>query len=145
MWLPPNSHLTADRIQDISAKSFERIAIAKPDVAPYGRATVESLQALGIWNEIESRVIYGQNVSQTKQYVATGNAEVAFIPLALVKTGEGKYIEVGDELHHPLDQALGIVKESTNQTAARKFVDFLLSSEGRELLTQKGYRMPAQN
>ena len=145
MWLPPNSNLKADRIEDITAKSFERIAIAKPDVAPYGRATVESLQALGIWNEIEGRVIYGQNVSQTKQYVATGNAEVAFIPLALVKTGEGKYIEVSDELHHPLDQALGIVKESTNQTAARKFVEFLLSPEGRELLTQKGYRMPPQN
>jgi molybdate transport system substrate-binding protein len=145
MWLPPNSNLKADRIQDITAKSFERIAIAKPDVAPYGRATVESLQALGIWNEIESRVIYGQNVSQTKQYVATGNAEVAFIPLALVKTGEGKYIEVSDELHHPLDQALGIVKESTKQTTARKFVDFLLSPEGRELMTQKGYRIPAPN
>jgi molybdate transport system substrate-binding protein len=145
MWLPPSSNLKADRIQDITAKSFERIAIAKPDVAPYGRATVESLQALGIWNEIECRVIYGQNVSQTKQYVSTGNAEVAFIPLALVKPGEGKYIEVSDELHRPIDQALGIVKESTKQTAARQFVDFLLSSEGRELLSQKGYRIPPQN
>src|SRR6266545_3281912 len=58
MWLPPHSNLKADRIQDITAKSFERIAIAKPDVAPYGRATVESLQALGIWTEIESRVVY---------------------------------------------------------------------------------------
>jgi ABC-type Fe3+ transport system substrate-binding protein len=48
-------------------------------------------------------------------------------------------------LHHPLDQALGIVKESTKQTAARKFVDFLLSPEGRELMTQKGYRIPAPN
>ena len=145
MWLPPGSNLKADRIEDITAKSFERIAIAKPDVAPYGRATVESLQALGIWNEIESRVIYGQNVSQTKQYVATGNAEVAFIPLALVKTGEGRYIEVSDELHQPIDQALGIVKESTKQAAARQFVDFLLSPEGRELMTQKGYRVPAKN
>ena len=142
MWLPPGSNLKADRIQDITAKSFERIAIAKPDVAPYGRATVESLKALGIWTEIESRVIYAQNVSQTKQYVATGNAEVAFIPLALVKTGEGRYIEVSDELHHPIDQALGIVKESTKQAAARKFVDFLLSPEGQELMTQKGYRIP---
>ena len=145
MWLPPNSNLKADRIEDITAKSFERIAIAKPDVAPYGRATVESLKALGIWNEIEGRVIYGQNVSQTKQYVATGNAEVAFIPLALVKTGEGRYIEVSDDLHHPIDQALGIVKESTKQAAARKFVDFLLSPEGRELMTQKGYRIPPQD
>ena len=145
MWLPPNSTLKADRIQDITAKSFERIAIAKPDVAPYGRATVESLQARGIWDEIESRVIYGQNVSQTKQYVATGNAEVAFIPLALVKTGEGKYIEVSDELHRPLDQALGIVKDSTKQAAARRFVEFLLSPEGRELMIQKGYLVPPAN
>ena len=145
MWLPPNSTLKADRIQDITAKSFERIAIAKPDVAPYGRATVESLKALGIWNEIESRVIYGQNVSQTKQYVATGNAEVAFIPLALVKTGEGKYIEVSDELHRPLDQALGIVKDSTKQAAARRFVEFLLSPEGREQMIQKGYLVPPAN
>jgi molybdate transport system substrate-binding protein len=142
MWLPPERKLKAERIQDITAKPFERIAIAKPDVAPYGRATVESLQALGIWNEIQSRVIYGQNVSQTKQYVATGNAEVAFIPLALVKAGEGKYIEVSDELHRPIDQALGIVKESTKQASARKFVDFLLSPEGQELMTQKGYRTP---
>jgi len=142
MWLPPGSKLKAERIQDITAKAFERIAIAKPDVAPYGKATVESLQALGIWKEIESRVIYGQNVSQTKQYVSTGNAEVGFIPLALVKPGEGTYLEVGEELHQPIDQAIGIVKESTRQEAARKFVDFLLSAEGRELLSQKGYRLP---
>jgi len=142
MWLPPGSTLKAERIQDITAKPFERIAIAKPDVAPYGRATVESLQALGIWKDIEGRVIYGQNVSQVKQYVATGNAEVAFIPLALVKPGEGSYLEVGDELHQPIDQALGIIKESTKQTAARQFADFLMSPEGRELLAQKGYRVP---
>jgi molybdate transport system substrate-binding protein len=92
MWLPPGSNLKAQRIQDITAKEFERIAIAKPDVAPYGRAAVESLQKLGIWNQIETRVVYGQNVSQTKQYAGTGNAEVAFIPLALVKAGEGSYL-----------------------------------------------------
>jgi molybdate transport system substrate-binding protein len=142
MWLPPGSKLKAERIQDITAKGFERIAIAKPDVAPYGKATVESLEALGIWKEVETRVIYGQNVSQTKQYVSTGNAEVGFIPLALVKPGEGTYLEVGEELHKPIDQALGIIKESTRQEAARKFVDFLLSAEGRDLLARKGYRLP---
>jgi molybdate transport system substrate-binding protein len=145
MWLPAGSKLKAERIQDITAKTFERIAIAKPDVAPYGKATVESLQALGIWKEIESRVIYGQNVSQTKQYVATGNAEVGFIPLALVKPGEGSYLEVDEGLHRPIDQAVGIVKESSRQEAARKFVDYLLSPEGRDLLLQKGYRIPASH
>lgn len=142
MWLPPSSSLKAARIEDITAKQFERIAIAKPDVAPYGRAAVESLRALGIWNVIEGKVIYAQNVSQAKQYTATGNAEVAFLPLALVKPGEGSYLEVSDELHQPINQALAVVKESPKQAQARRFVDFLLSAEGRELLVKKGYSPP---
>jgi len=142
MWLPPGSNLKAERIEDITAKEFERIAIAKPDVAPYGQAAVESLRALGIWEQVEPKVIYGQNVSQTKQYAATGNAEVAFIPLALFKQGEGRSIEIKEELHKPIDQALGIVKDSRKQTAARQFVDFLMSDEGQEILSKNGYIKP---
>ena len=142
MWLPPGSTLKAAHIGDITAKEFERVAIAKPDIAPYGQATVESLRALGIWNQIEPKVIYGQSVSQTKQYAATGNAEVAFIPLALVKPGEGTYIEVNEESHKPINQALGIVKDSPKQAAARQFVDFLLSTEGQVLLSKNGYSKP---
>ena len=142
MWLPPGSHLKVARIEDITAKEFERVAIAKPDVAPYGQATVETLRALGIWDEIEPKVVYAQNVSQTKLYAGTGNAEVAFIPLALVKPGEGNYLEVSDELHAPIDQALGIIKDSPAQTAARQFADFLLGEQGQQLLANKGYRRP---
>jgi molybdate transport system substrate-binding protein len=138
MWLPPNSP-KAERIEDVTRETYERIAIAKPDVAPYGRATVESLRALSVWNQIERRVVYGQSVSQTKQFAATGNAEVAFIPLALVKPGEGSYLQVDERLHQPIDQALGIVKASHNGPAARQFVDFLLGPEGQELFSKKGY------
>lgn len=142
MWLPPGRNLKAQRIEDIVAKEFDRIAVAKPDVAPYGRATVESLQALGIWNQVEARVVYAQNVSQTKQYASTGNAEVAFIPLALVPAGSGIYIEVPETLHRPIDQSLGIVQSSSNQPAARQFVEFLMSDEGQEIMVRKGYRKP---
>ena len=138
MWLPPNGP-KVERIEDITRETFERIAIAKPDVAPYGRATVESLRALGIWNQIERKVVYGQSVSQTKQFAATGNAEVAFIPMALFKPGEGTYLEVDERLHQPIDQASGIVKASQNQAAARKFVDFLLGPEGQYILSKNGY------
>ena len=138
MWLPPNG-LKAERIEDITGEAYERIAIAKPDVAPYGRATVESLRALGIWDQVERKVVYGQSVSQTKQFAATGNAEVAFIPLALVKPGEGTYLEVDARLHQPIEQALGIVKASRNVAAARQFVDFLLGPEGQAVFSKKGY------
>lgn len=143
MWLPPGRNLKAQQIEDIVAKEFDRIAVAKPDVAPYGRATVESLQALGIWNKVESRVVYAQNVSQAKQYASTGNAEVAFIPLALTPAGSGSYIEVPATLHRPIDQSLGIVLSSASQHAARQFVAFLMSDEGQEIMLRKGYRKAA--
>lgn len=143
MWLPPGSSLKAERVESITAKGFERIAIAKPDVAPYGQAAVESLRALGIWHQIEAKVVYAQTVSQAKQYAATGNAEVAFIPLALVKPGEGTYVELDEKLHQPIDQALGIIKDSPKQDAARQFVNFLLSAAGQELLAKKGYLSPS--
>jgi molybdate transport system substrate-binding protein len=142
MWLPSGSNLKVSKITDIAAKEFQRIAIAKPDVAPYGEAAVESLKAIGIWSEVEPKVIYGQNVSQVKQYASTGNAEVAFVPLALVKPGEGTYIEVPEESHKPIDQALGIVNDSPKQHAAWQFLEFLLGKEGQELLSKYGYGKP---
>ena len=145
MWLPPGRDLNAQRIEDIVAKEFNRIAVAKPDVAPYGRATVESLQALGIWSQVEPRVIYAQNVSQARQYASTGNAEVAFIPLALVPAGAGKYVEVPETLHRPIDQSLGIIQSSASQNAARQFVEFLMSDEGQEIMVRRGYRRPGSN
>src|SRR5918911_1131959 len=99
LWTPQGSRITLDRIEDIRRADVEHIAVAKPDVAPYGRATVEALRALNLWMEIEPKVIYGQNVSQTKQYAATGNAEAAFIPRALVKPDEGRAVEVDERLH----------------------------------------------
>jgi len=142
LWLPAGSQLKVGRIEDITAKQFERIAIAKPDVAPYGRAAVESLKQLGIWTQIEPRVIFAQNVSQARQYAATGNAEVAFIPLALVKTGEGNYLEVKENLHQPINQALAVLESSAKQDAAQQFVSFVLSPEGQQFLKAKGYLIP---
>ncbi len=139
VWLPPGNSRTLTRIEDLTAKEFERIAIAKPDVAPYGQAAVESLKALGIWEQIQPRVVYGQSVSQTKQFAATGNAEVAFIPLALVKNGEGSYLEIEESLHAPINQALGIIKNSANQELATRFVEYLLSAEGQDHIRTKGY------
>lgn len=142
LWIPPGSRARIERLEDLTQKEIERIGIAKPDVAPYGRATVEALRALNLWTQIEPKVIYGQNVSQVKQYAATGNVDVAFIPLALVPKSEGRTVEVDERLHQPIDQALALVKASGKQEAARRFADFVLSAEGQALLERYGYRRP---
>jgi len=143
IWFPPGSTLSVARIEDLTGKQVERIAIAKPDIAPYGEAAVESLRASKIWEQIEPKVVYAMNVSQVKQFVSSGNAETGFLPRALVKPGDGSYIEVSEYLHRPIDQGLGVVKASANQEAARSFADFVLSPEGQALLSKYGYQTPA--
>jgi molybdate transport system substrate-binding protein len=140
LWTPPGSKITLTRIEDITRDEVNRIAIAKPDVAPYGKATVESLRALNLWAQVEPKVVYAQNVSMTKQYASSGNAEVAFLPLALVKPGEGRYLEVDEKLHPPIDQAMGVIKASSKQEAARRFEAFVLSDKGQRILEQYGYQ-----
>jgi len=140
LWIPQSSPLTLHSIEDITRAEVERISIAKPDLAPYGRATVEALRALNLWTQIEQKIIYAQNVSQAKQYAATGNAEVAFIPLSLVKAGEGRTIEVEEKLHQPIDQAIAVVKDSHQPEAAQRFVSFVLSPEGQTTLERYGYK-----
>jgi molybdate transport system substrate-binding protein len=144
LWTPPAARFQLTRIEDITRVEVERIAVARPEVAPYGRATVEALRALGLWTQVEPKVIYGQSVSQAKQYAATGNTEVAFIPLALVKAGEGQYMEVDETLHQPIDQAIAVVKDSPRQEAARRFVAFVMSVEGQALLERFGYKKPGK-
>jgi len=143
LWVPSGSRLRVQNIHDLTAGEFERVAIAKPDVAPYGRAAVESLQTVGLWEQIEPKTVYAQNVAQAKQFAATGNAEVAFIPLALVNPGDGHYLEVDQHLHQPIEQALGVVKSSTKQRSAQQLVDFLLSDDGQQILRGRGY-LPAR-
>lgn len=143
VWTPPGSSISISKIEDITLREVERIAIAKPDIAPYGKATVEALRALNLWQQVEPKVVYAQNVLMTKQFAVTGNAEVAFLPLALVKPNEGRFIEVDEQLHQPIDQALGVVKASGKQEAARRFTDFVLSDKGQRILEQYGYRKPS--
>lgn len=139
LWTPSGSTFKLERIEHILRPEIERIAIAKPDVAPYGRATIEALRSLNLWAQVESKVIYGQSVMQVKQYAATGNAEVAFLPRALVKPGEGHAIEIDESLHQPIDQTLAVIKDSKQQASAHRFTGYVLSPEGQALLERYGY------
>ena len=143
LWTPPQGRARISRIEDVTGADVKTVAIAKPDLAPYGRATVETLRALNIWSQIEPKVVYGTNVSNTKQFATSGNADVAFLPLALMKKDEGQYIEIDERLHQPIDQALGIIKASGKQDMARRFVDFVLGSDGQAILQQYGYSNPS--
>src|SRR5262249_52268501 len=102
LWMPSQGRAKIDRVEDIAGAGVKTIAIARPEVAPYGQASVETLRSLNIWAQVEPKVVYAENVSETKQFATSGNADVAFIPLALVKPDEGRYLEIDERLHQPI-------------------------------------------
>ena len=115
------------------------IAVANPQLAPYGRAAVETLHALHLWEAVEPRIVFAQNISMATQYAATGNADTAFTALALVYDRAGRKIEVPAHLHAPIDQAIAVLRSSSKPEQARKFVAFIAGPQARGFFKKYGY------
>jgi molybdate transport system substrate-binding protein len=143
LWIPPGSTAKVDGPEGLVQPSVKVIALAKPELAPYGLAARETLQKLGIWDRVQSKVVYADNINMAKQYGASGNADAVFTAYSLVLKEAGKVIKVDEKLHNPIDQALGIVAASKHLDTAQQFVDFLLKGRGRGIMGDSGYRLPA--
>ncbi|HQF30786.1 MAG TPA: molybdate ABC transporter substrate-binding protein [Hyphomicrobiales bacterium] len=124
----------------LSAGSFERLAIANPDTAPYGAAAMEVLGALGLAETLAPKLVRGDNIAQTMQFVATGNAEIGFVALAQVigLDGGSRWI-VPEDLYRPIRQDAVLLKKGEANPAATAFVDFLESEDGRAIVERFGY------
>jgi molybdate transport system substrate-binding protein len=142
LWVPGASRVGVGRVEDIAGTQVTRVAVARPEVAPYGRAAVEAMRALGIWELVEPKVVYAQNVAQARQFAATGNADAAFLPRALVREGEGQSLEIEEKLHAPIEHAIAVIRASQRHREAAEFVSFVRGDEGRAILTRHGYGTP---
>lgn len=144
LWIPPTSRAKVETPANLTSTDVHVIAVARPELAPYGAATVETLQNLGIWQQVKSKVVYADSISMARQYGTSGNADAVFTAYSLVLKQEGKVLQIDEKLHKPIQQALGIVGTSINQSSAAKFTDFLLKGKGREILARHGYRTSEQ-
>ncbi len=120
---------------------FSQIAIADPQAAPYGKAAVETLTALGLYEAIEPKVVWGENISQTLQFVDTGNAELGFVAASQVLDKDDKWI-VPEELHAPIAQGAVLLKEGQTNPAAIAFMEFLKSDQAVAIIEAAGYSVP---
>lgn len=142
LWIPAGK-AAIERIRDLTRPDVHVIAVAKPELAPYGQATLDTLQNLGIWEQVKPKIVYAENISMAKQYGQSKNADAVFTAYSLVLHETGKIIQVDEALHKPINQELGIVAKSNRQEAARKFVAFLLTGAGKVILASYGYQPPA--
>lgn len=123
--------------------TFQRLALANPRLAPYGAAAREVLEMLDLWQALAPRVVQGENINQTLQFVASGNAELGFIArsqwLEIDPQRQGSYWEVPAALHAPIAQAAVLLRDSP---AGRALLDFLRGTAAVELITAAGYTLP---
>jgi molybdate transport system substrate-binding protein len=142
LWIPPASAANVMRLEDLARPEVRVIAVAKPELAPYGQAAVDALEHSGVWERVKSKIVYAENINMARQYGASGNADAVFTAKALVLSDGGRVMPVDESLHAPLIQELGIVAKSQHAAAARKFAAFLSQGTGREALAAAGYRIP---
>lgn len=140
-----DSPLQLQALADLARPEVKRVAIAHPDRAPYGFAAREALQNAGVWSAVESKIILAENIQQTQQYADTGNVDAAIVALSLATGSKGRRVAIPQELYKPIDQALGIVKDTRHEREARAFAALIVGPVGRAVFVKYGYSLPNAN
>ncbi len=131
-------------VKDLMNPVIKRIAISNPDHAPYGVAARQALQSAGIWDMVQPKLVFGENVRQTQQYAETGNVDVAIVALSISVNKQGKWALVPDDQHKPLEQMLAVPRSAPYPQEARQFAAFINSPPGRSLMRKYGFILPGE-
>jgi molybdate transport system substrate-binding protein len=126
--------------------SVNRIAVANPAVAPYGRAAKAALERAALWDAVRPKLVFGENVAQTAQFVETGNAQIGFVGSAQLNgpngSRKGRSWLVPQELYPVLDQGGIVTAKGRANPAAAKYLAYLQSDDGRTVLQKCGFSVP---
>ena len=132
----------------LKSEDVKKIAIANPEVAPYGKRAVESLKYYNLYDKIKDKIVKGDNVSQAAQFVLTGNAEAGIIALSLALSPEmsakGKYYIIDEKSYSKFEQAYVILKKSGKNNDVLNFVKFLETKKVKDIFNKYGFKLPAK-
>jgi molybdate transport system substrate-binding protein len=147
IWMPPDAKLdpATQGWNVLLNPGVQKIAIANPDHAPYGRAAISALEKAGIYEQVKPKLVYGENISQAVQFVQSGNAQAGIVALSLTASPTmkgGKNWVIPADMHPPIEQAVVLLKSARNKEAAQAFLDFVRSKVGREILERHGFAVP---
>jgi molybdate transport system substrate-binding protein len=140
-----SSAVSVVALEDLLSDKITHIAIANPEHAPYGVAAKEALISAGVWDKIEDKIVYGENVRQTLQFIQTGDAQVGIVALSVANVPEVSWTLIDDSLHNPLDQALAVVAGSSYQEEASEFAAFINGEKGRPIMQKYGFVLPGES
>jgi molybdate transport system substrate-binding protein len=126
----------------------KKIAIANPKLAPYGQAAEEAMKRFGVYDAAKDRLVLGDNIAQTAQFVESGAADIGILALSLALAPEmkekGRYWEIPADAYPPIEQAGVVVSWAKDDKAARTLQSFITGPEARQILADFGYRAPGK-
>jgi molybdate transport system substrate-binding protein len=126
--------------------NFSKIAIANPTAAPYGAAAIETMKALNVYDRLQFKIVQGNNIAQTFQFIDTGNAELGFVALSqIIERNAGSRWVVSGNLYSPIKQDAVLLKKAANVDAAKAFLEFLKGPEAAAIEAKFGYGTPESN
>ena len=130
----------------LSKGSYNKLAYADPKLAPYGLAAKDTLEVMGLWNSVQSKLVTGESIAQTYQFAATGNAELAFLALSQItkdgKVTEGSWWLVPSHMYSPIRQSAVQLSAAKDPVAAKAFLAFLKSAKAAAIIRSFGYELP---
>jgi molybdate transport system substrate-binding protein len=144
IWAPADAKVDVAKLgwKALLDPSIQKIAIANPEHAPYGRAAVAAMQKAGIYEQLKPKLVYGENISQAAQFVQSGNAQAGIVAMSLAVSPamkEGKRWLIPAEMHPTIEQAAIVLKNAKNKEQAKAFLEFVKSPAGRATLTKYGF------
>jgi molybdate transport system substrate-binding protein len=130
----------------LKKESIQHIAMGNPKTAPYGISAMEVLVHSGMNEELKDKLVFGESISQTNQFIVSRVADIGFTSKSVIMSSlmkdQGAWKEVDKDLYSPIAQGLVIINNrKTFQKEAKQFKDFVLSSKGKEILIKFGYEV----
>ena len=134
--------LRLESIKDLQRPDVRLVAIANPGHAPYGRAAKEALVSAGIWDAIEHKIVFGENIAQAVKFVQSGDADAGIVALSVAQQSGITFVRIGGNAHRPIEQAAGVLKASKEQAAAVEFIKYLSGPRSAAILKRYGFGEP---
>ncbi len=132
----------------LNSDAVKKFAIANPEVAPYGRAAKAALQSAGVWDQAQPKLVSGENIAQTAQFVQSGNVDAGIVALSFVLSpkvvGTGKYYRIAEDQYPVLEQGAVITAKGAANPLAKAYIAFLRSPEARAVFDKFGFLLPAK-
>jgi len=148
MWVPSSSPLDIehDGLQALADPSVAHVAVANPGHAPYGRAAIAALKGTGLYDRMQSKLVFGENVAQALQFAQSGAADGAIVALSLALAPalekRGRYVDVPSAMYPRMEQGGAILKWAADVETARALRAFIVADEGRAILERSGFALP---